>query len=106
MSDELWEEFHTVVNMTSRELREWLSVASAGEETEEVPDAAGDPTSRQVLGVLGKRRTDLTEEDVRVMRRVCAIVRGERGADMEPQAGGVQWRHGLMNIGHDPLKPT
>lgn len=52
--DELWNEFHRVVNMTSRELEEWLRTRSAA------PDAAGD-------------------------------------------AG---WRHRLMSIGHDPLKPA
>lgn len=49
ISDELWNEFHAVVNMTSRELQEWLSVEAAGEETEEVPDRAGKPTGRRVL---------------------------------------------------------
>ncbi|MFI6104660.1 DUF3140 domain-containing protein [Streptomyces sp. NPDC093595] len=106
ISAELWDEFHTVVNMTSRELQEWLNVASAGEETEELPDRAGKATGRRVLEILGKRRTDLTEDDVTVMERVCGIVRTQRGPDMEPTAGGEGWRHGLMDIGHDPLKPV
>ncbi len=29
--DTLWDEFHTVVNMTSSELRDWLQTQSAGE---------------------------------------------------------------------------
>ena len=29
VDDELWEEFHRVVNMTSRELEEWLRTHSA-----------------------------------------------------------------------------
>ncbi|MDN3296041.1 DUF3140 domain-containing protein [Streptomyces ficellus] len=106
ISDTLWNEFHTVVNMTSRELQEWLNVESAGEETEQLPDQSGKATGRRVLEILGKRRTDLTEDDVKVMQRVCEIVRSQRGPDMEPQAGGTGWRHGLMDIGHDPLKPV
>ncbi|MFV0131245.1 DUF3140 domain-containing protein [Streptomyces sp. HMX112] len=106
IDDGLWNEFHTVVNMTSRELREWLSVQAAGERTEEVPDRAGPPTGRRVLEILGKRRTDLTEDDVRAMERVCEIVRSQRDPLLEPKAGGADWRHGLMNIGHDPLKPA
>jgi hypothetical protein len=43
VDEALWDEFHRVVNMTSRELRDWLSVQGAGEETEEVPDRAGSP---------------------------------------------------------------
>jgi hypothetical protein len=106
VSTELWDEFHTVVNMTSRELQEWLSVESAAEETEELPDQAGPPTGRKVLEILGKRRTDLTADDARVMQRVCDVVRSQRNAEMDPTAGDANWRHSLMNIGHDPLKPA
>lgn len=106
VSDELWEEFHRVVNMTSRELREWLSTRSAGEETEVPPDQAGTETGRQVVSILGKRRTDLTEQDVTVMQRVVAKVHEERREDLEPTAGQATWRHKLMTLGHDPLKPA
>ena len=56
VTDDLWEEFHRVVNMTSRELRH------------------------------------------------CAV----RDADelTEPLPGQAAWRHKLMTIGRDPLKPV
>jgi len=106
ISDELWDEFHRVVNMTSRELSEWLRVRSAGEGTEVVPDQAGTETGQQVLHILGKRRTDLTESDVVVMEQVVAQVRDRRPDELEPTAGDASWRHDLMTIGHDPLKPV
>lgn len=106
VGDELWDEFHKAVNMTSRELREWLSVEAAGEDSEEVPDRAGRPVGRHVLEILGKRRTDLTESDAEVMRRVVEIIRNQRADAGDPKAGGGDWRHGLMDIGHDPLKPA
>jgi hypothetical protein len=59
-----------------------------------------------VLHILGKRRTDLTASDVAVMERVVARVHDERRADLEPTAGQAAWRHALMTIGHDPLKPA
>jgi hypothetical protein len=102
---QLWEEFHRVVNMSSRELSEWLRVCSADEEAEELPDAAGTETGRKVLHILQKRRVDLTDDDERVMRRVVDRIRAERGSDLEPTAGQQGWRHRLMTIGHDPLKP-
>ncbi|HZG03060.1 MAG TPA: DUF3140 domain-containing protein [Streptomyces sp.] len=104
--DELWGRFHTVVNMTSRELSEWLRTRSAGQETEELPDQAGTENGRRVLEILGKRRVDLTDDDVRVMRKVVDTVTSERGADLEPTAGQPNWRHRLMTLGHDPLKPV
>jgi hypothetical protein len=101
---ELWAEFHRVVNMTSRELSEWLRTRAATEEAEELPDQSGSDTGRHVLAILQKRKTDLTEDDVRVMRRVVDRIRAERGEEPEPTAGQAHWRYRLMTIGHDPLK--
>jgi hypothetical protein len=106
VDDELWQEFHTVVNMTSRELEDWLRTRSADEDDEALPDQAGTPTGRHVVQILGKRRVDLTEDDVRVMRRVVERVREQRRDDLEPTAGDAAWRHKLMSLGHDPLKPA
>lgn len=106
VSDELWSDFHTVVNMTSRELEDWLRTRDAGEVAERYPDQAGTKTGRLVLEIMGKRRTDLTEHDVTVMRRVVDTVRAERNAELDPKAGQPGWRHRLMTLGHDPLRPA
>jgi hypothetical protein len=105
VDDELWDEFHLVVNMTSRQLREWLAVQGADEQTEEVPDQAGSHLGHRVLEILGKRRADLTPDDVDVMRRVVTRVREVRRDDLEPTAGQDAWRRRLMDVGHDPLQP-
>lgn len=104
--DQLWQEFHQVVNMTSRELSDWLRTQDASEDAEAMPDQAGQPTGRQVLHVLGRRHRDLTEDDRRVMRKVVDRVRAQRREDLEPVAGQASWRHRLMSMGHDPLKPA
>ncbi|HET7735523.1 MAG TPA: DUF3140 domain-containing protein [Nocardioidaceae bacterium] len=107
VDDDLWQEFHRVVNMTSRELSDWLRVDAATENTEAVPDQAGTELGRAVLAVLGKRRADVTDDDVTVMRRVVDKVHGLRGdEELEPEAGDASWRHRLMRVGHDPLKPV
>ncbi|MDQ4086317.1 MAG: DUF3140 domain-containing protein [Actinomycetota bacterium] len=106
VSEELWEDFHRVVNMSSRELEEWLRTRSADPETEELPDQAGTETGQRVVHILGKRRTDLTEDDARVMQKVVDRVLAERREDLEPTAGEAHWRHRLMSMGHDPLKPA
>ena len=106
IDDELWDEFHRVVNMTSRELEDWLRTRDAAEDSEQFPDQAGTPTGREVLAILGKRRGDLTSEDGRVIRRVVDRVHAQRRDDLEPTAGQAAWRHRLMSMGHDPLRPT
>ncbi len=104
--DELWEEFHRVVNMTSRELRDWLQTRSAGEDAEALPDEAGTERGQHVLAILGKRKSDLTDDDLRVMRGVVDTITSQRRDDLEPTAGQASWRHRLMTLGHDPLKPA
>jgi hypothetical protein len=58
------------------------------------------------VSILGKRRTDLTDKDVAVMKSVVGKVYEQRREDLEPTAGQAAWRHRLMTIGHDPLKPA
>lgn len=101
----LWEEFHRVVNMSSRELLDWLRIRSAGEGTEALPDQAGSEVGRHVLQILQKRRVDLSAEDVATMRAVVDQVHAEHpDDDAGPRAGSTSWRHRLMTVGHDPLK--
>jgi hypothetical protein len=103
--DALWDEFRRVVNMTSQELAAWLRVRDAGEETETLPEQAGSSTGRHVLAVLQKRRTDLTDDDIRVMYKVVDAVTSQQDEENEPDADDQDRRHRLMTLGHDPLKP-
>ena len=106
VSDDLWEEFHRVVNMTSRELTDWMRAQSADETAEALPDQSGTPVGQQVVHILGKRRSDVSDQDIAVMENVVGTVRSERRGDLEPTAGEAAWRHRLMSMGHDPLKPV
>jgi Protein of unknown function (DUF3140) len=102
--DALWDEFHRVVNMTSLELSQWLQLRDQGENSEESPEQPATPTGQQVLSILRKRRTDLSDDDVRVMYEVVDMVERERTTAPKPQADQGKRRHRLMTIGHDPLK--
>ncbi|HEX5568179.1 MAG TPA: DUF3140 domain-containing protein [Streptomyces sp.] len=105
--DALWDGFHGVVNMTSNELAAWLRTSEAGERAEELPDAAGTELGQQVLAILRKRRVDLTDEDVAVMREVVDTVTAER--ERVRVADAVQdpvWRHRMMSLGHDPVRAS
>jgi Protein of unknown function (DUF3140) len=104
--DDLWEAFHEAVNMTSRELEEWLRTESATPDAEVVPEQAGRGLGQHVVQLLGKRKVDVTAEDQQVMRQVVDTVRDRLGDTPEPTSGDAAWRHGLMDLGHDPLKPA
>jgi hypothetical protein len=95
----LWNEFHRLVNITSDELRKYLLTDASREDGfPPDPDLGIDELGRGVLHVLGKRKVDLTQEDVEVMRQVVELVEtlGDKTDD--------ESRHTLMTVGHDPLR--
>src|SRR3712207_6490720 len=108
VDDELWNEFHRVVNMTSGELREWLLTRAADEDGAVEPGTqggVGTPTGEQVLNFQGKRRRDPTGDADRVRRTLVLGVPEQPREDLEPTAGEPPWRHRLMSMGPAPLKP-
>lgn len=105
--NELWEEFHSCVNVNSEELRTWLLTRASGEGG----GFAGDPDrimpepGKSVLALLGKRKVDLTDRDMKVMRETVTQIQDLLAAGAA--VGGVaddEWRHSLMDLGHDPVQ--
>ena len=106
VSDELWEEFHAVVNMTSRELTDLLRTEAAGEDGVAETGLPELEVGESVVAILAKRRTDLTPDDVDTMQLVVDQVRTIRGDEPEPEAYDDTVRRTLMLLGHDPLRPA
>src|SRR3954466_4886354 len=96
VDDQLWNEFHHYVNMTSRELEDWLRENTSGEDAEPLPDEAGSLTGQHVLHILSKRREDLTADAGGVMRKVVRGIGDQVDGEEEPMAGETHWRHRLM----------
>jgi hypothetical protein len=104
--DRVWDEFHSLVTMSSDELNRWLLADAAGEDAfPGRPDRAVAPAGHRVLQVLAKRKYELSSEDVAVMRRTVdqildlLSVRSAVGGPSDER-----WRHDLMDLGHDPFK--
>ncbi|MGW4460635.1 DUF3140 domain-containing protein [Micromonospora sp. NBC_01796] len=102
--EQLWQDFHDRVNVTSEQLRTWLMTQGSGEEAfSPDPDLDLPEPGRQILAVKRKRKVDLTPEDIDVMR---VTVDGIEGLlDTRPDAGPSDegWRRALLDLGHDPL---
>ncbi|SCL28489.1 Protein of unknown function [Micromonospora rhizosphaerae] len=100
----IWEDFHALVNVPSEQLRRWLLTRGSGEEAfGPDPDLNLPEPGRHILRVLGKRKVDLTREDIEVMQE--AIDRIRSLIDARPSGGNVdnEWRHSLLDLGHDVL---
>lgn len=102
--DELWQRFHHMVNMTSEELATWLGT-EPDLDAPEPGNPAPAPLGEAVVGVLRKRRADLTNDDLTTMEQVVEIVEHETGGlTKDDLVNDERKRHRLMTIGHDPLR--
>lgn len=103
--ERVWQEFHGAVNMTSPQLRDWLFAQTSLNDTYP-PEPGVDviDLGNRVLRILGKRRGDLTGDDVTVMRDVTELI--NRRLDQRPadEIDQEPWRHSLMAVGHDPWR--
>lgn len=102
--EQLWRDFHSCVNMTSEQLRDWLLTRGSGPES-----FTGDPDldlpqpGRRILAVLRKRKVDLTRTDIETMREAVDQIQALLAARPANGATDDEWRHALLDRGHDPL---
>jgi len=99
-------EFDDAVNMTSNELRDWLGTEESKSvgQSDGGGESMGHESGRKIVEILGKNKSDYTDEDLDHMRRVVSYVHRHQS---QMPSGGVKdsnWRYSLLNWGHDPLK--
>ncbi|ASW55030.1 DUF3140 domain-containing protein [Plantactinospora sp. KBS50] len=102
--EQLWQDFHDRVNVSSDRLRSWLLTQGSGEDAFGADPGLDLPEpGRTILAIKRKRKVDLTPGDVVTMRDTVAQV--NRLLDARPALGATdeQWRHDLLDLGHDPL---
>lgn len=100
------EEFNEAVNMTPKELEEWLQTdesKSVGQ-SDGGGESKGHESGRRIVEIKRKNKSDYTDDDVEHMKRVNSYVKRHlgQGPNKDPEAS--KWRYSLMNWGHDPLK--
>ena len=105
--DEVWGDWQQAVNMTPKELEDWL----ATDESQSVGDTGGDGEStghasgRRIVTLLRTKKADLTDDDVAHMKKVVGYVhRHAAQGGPEHDVEHSRWRYSLMNWGNDPLK--
>ena len=116
-SKHIYDDFKSLVNMTATQLERWLKSDDAqsvgiqkGTTTDKKTDAGGNESvghesGRAIVGILRKRKTELTDADFSQMKRVVGYIK--RHAAQRPSNGDVEssrWRYSLMIWGHDPLR--
>jgi Protein of unknown function (DUF3140) len=104
--DQVIQEFDEAVNMTRKELEEWLQTDESKSvwQSDGGGESKGHKSGRKILQILDKNKTDYSSDDIDHMRRVVSYVHRHRSQKPEGDVKDSNWRRSLLNWGHDPLK--
>ncbi len=94
-------DFEEAVNMTPKELRDWL----ATDESQGAGTGVGHDMGERILELKDKKQGDVDDDDLAAMQKVTGYVHrhlAQGGPDDDAEHSA--WRYSLMNWGHDPLK--
>lgn len=105
---EIYAEFNDAVNMTPKELEQWLATdesQNVGWTHEGESEAVGHKSGRRIVAIKHKKKAELDDDDYAHMKKVVGYVHRhlKQGGPSE-DAEHSRWRYSLMNWGHDPLK--
>ena len=105
--EQVMEEFGEAVNMSRKELEEWLETDESKDvgQKDGGDESKGHESGRRIVEILEKNENDIDQDDIDHMRRVVSYV--HRHQAQRPEKENIEdsnWRYSLLNWGHDPLK--
>lgn len=109
MTDEereaIYEEFTNVVNMSPKDLEEWLATeeSQAAGWKHDGGESVGHESGRRIVAIRRKTKGELTDGDFRHMRKVIGYVHRHLAQRPSGDVRDTRWRHSLRNWGHDPV---
>ncbi|HEY6582329.1 MAG TPA: DUF3140 domain-containing protein [Rubrobacter sp.] len=99
------EEFEDAVNMTPKELEEWLRTDESKSVGQGKGESKGHESGRRIVEIKNKKKSEYTDDDLEHMNNVTSYVHRHLGQGPKKQnVEDSKWRYSLMNWGHDPLK--
>ena len=103
--EQVKEEFREAVNISAKELEDWLQTdESKCVGQSDGGESKGHEPGRKIVEILEKDEDGITDDDVDHMRRVVSYVHRHQAQRPEGDVEFSNWRHSLLNWGHDPLK--
>ena len=103
---ETYEQFHDVVNMSPKELEDWLATDESQEvgQKDDGGESTGHESGRRIVEILRTKKADLTDDDLAHMAKVHGYVARHSAQRPDGDVEDTPWRYSLMNWGHDPLQ--
>ena len=102
--EQVIEEFGEAVNMSRKELEKWLETDESKSVGQGSGESKGHESGRRIVEILGKNKSDYTDDDIDHMGRVVGYVHRHQAQKPQSDVEDSNWRYSLMNWGHDPLK--
>ena len=106
--DEVWHDFTTAVNMTPKQLEQWLASdeSKAVGQRDGSGESTGHESGRRIVQILQTKKSDLSEDDAAHMKKVVGYVArhtAQRPDKSDDELAHTRWAASLKNWGHDPL---
>ena len=104
--EQIQEEFFNLVNMTSKQLGEWLGTDQAKAVGQDSGDgeSKGHKSGKRIMEIQDKNKDKLTNDDYEHMNKVVSYIKRHSAQQPSGDVKESDWRYSLMNWGHDPCK--
>jgi len=90
------DEFGDTVNMTRKELEDWLGTEESQSVGQGNGESKGHESGRKIVEILSKNKSDYTDDDVEHMKKVNSYVRRHLGQGPKDNVEGSKWRYSLV----------
>lgn len=100
---ETTEEFKDAVNMTAKEISDWLETAESKEVGDKGDDDKGESvghrSGRRIIKILEKNKGEYTDGDIEHMQKVVGYIHRHSAQKPDGDITKTNWRYSLMNWG-------
>ena len=90
------DEFGDAVNMTRKELEDWLGTEESQSVGQGNGESSGHESGRKIVKLLEKTKSDYTDDDVEHMKKVNSYVRRHLGQGPKDNVEDSKWRYSLV----------
>lgn len=107
---EIYDEFNACVNMTPKELEEWLetdkskSVGDTNTQGGSGGESTGHKMGKRIVEIKHTKKADLSDDDYDAMNKVVGYIHRHSAQQPDGDITETNWRYSLKNWGHDPCK--
>ena len=100
--DEIWDEWDELVNMSPKELEDWLETEESKSVGQGEGESKGHKSGRRIVDILRTNKGDLSDDDWDHMGKVVGYIK-RHGAQVPDDPEGSDWTYSMKNWGHDPF---